>query len=77
MDPAYSFLPLLIVLLIAFVVPIILSRLKRVAIPIVVGEIVAGMLVGQSGLALIAPGDPLLDMLANFGIVFLMFLSGM
>src|ERR1700757_1216147 len=77
MDTAHSFLPLLIVVLIAFAVPILLSRLERLSIPIVVGEILAGMLVGRSGLKLVWPDDPLLIILANFGIVFLMFLSGM
>lgn len=77
MDTAHSFLPLLIVLLIAFAVPILLSRLERVSIPIVVGEILAGMAVGRSGMAVVSPDDPLLIILANFGIVFLMFLSGM
>jgi Kef-type K+ transport system membrane component KefB/Trk K+ transport system NAD-binding subunit len=77
MDTAHSFLPLLIVLLIAFGVPILLSRLDRVSIPIVVGEILAGMVVGRSGIAVVSPDDPLLIILANFGIVFLMFLSGM
>lgn len=77
MNAAHSFLPLLIVLLIAVAVPILLSRVKRVAIPIVVGEILAGMVVGRSGLAWVAAGDPLISILAEFGIVFLMFLSGM
>jgi Kef-type K+ transport system membrane component KefB/Trk K+ transport system NAD-binding subunit len=77
MDAAHSFLPLLIVLAIALVVPIFLSRLKRVSIPIVVGEILAGMAVGRSGLAVVPPNDPFLVLLADFGIVFLMFLSGM
>jgi Kef-type K+ transport system membrane component KefB len=77
MDTSNSFLPLLIVLLIAFAVPILLSRLERFSIPIVVGEIVAGMVVGRSGFGVVLPDDPLLIILANFGIVFLMFLSGM
>jgi Kef-type K+ transport system membrane component KefB len=77
MDTGHSFLPLLIVLLIAFVVPILLTHVKRMSIPIVVGEILAGMVVGRSGMAVVPPGDPLLIMLADFGIVFLMFLSGM
>jgi Kef-type K+ transport system membrane component KefB/Trk K+ transport system NAD-binding subunit len=64
-------------LLIAFVVPILLSRFTRITVPIVVGEILAGMTVGRSGFALVPSDDPLLGMLANFGIVFLMFLSGM
>lgn len=77
MQAAHSFLPLLVVLLIAFVVPIALSRVKQFAIPIVVGEIIAGIAVGRSGLQWVPAGDPLLDILAEFGIVFLMFLSGM
>lgn len=76
MDATQSFLPLLIVLLIAFAVPILLLRLKRISIPIVVGEIVAGIIVGRSGLSMVPSDDPLVGMLANFGIVFLMFLSG-
>ncbi len=77
MDAAHSFLPLLIVLSIAFVVPILLSRLKRLSIPIVVGEILAGVVVGRSGMAVVPSDDPILIMLADFGLVFLMFLSGM
>jgi Kef-type K+ transport system membrane component KefB/Trk K+ transport system NAD-binding subunit len=77
MNPGHTFLPLLIVLLLAFAVPILLSRLKRLSMPIVVGEILAGIVVGRSGMALVPPDDPLLVMLADFGIVFLMFLSGM
>lgn len=77
MESAHSFLPLLIVVLIAFLVPILLSWSKRFSIPIVVGEILAGMAVGRSGLAVVPGHDPILGMLADFGIVFLMFLSGM
>ncbi len=77
MDATHSFLPLLIVLLIAFAVPIVLSRIKQVTIPIVVGEIVAGMIIGRSGFAVVPANDPLVGIFATFGIVFLMFLSGM
>ena len=77
MDASHSFAPLLTVLLIAFAVPIFLSRIKSFSIPIVVGEIVAGMIVGRSGLSFVPPDDLLVGIFANFGIVFLMFLSGM
>jgi Kef-type K+ transport system membrane component KefB/Trk K+ transport system NAD-binding subunit len=77
MDATHSFLPLLVVLLIAFLVPILLSRFKRFTIPIVVGEIVAGMVIGRSGLSIVPFDDLLVGIFANFGIVFLMFLSGM
>ena len=77
MDGTRSFTPLLIVVLLAFAVPLLLSRLRRLSPPIVVGEIVAGILVGRSFLGWVAHSDPVLNLLSEFGIVFLMFLSGM
>ncbi len=71
------FVPLLIVVVLAFIVPVTLSRFKRLKLPIVVGEILAGIIIGRSGFHLIAPDEPVLDFLAEFGFVFLMFLSGM
>jgi len=50
MDEARSFAPLLVVVMLAFLVPLPLSSVP-LAIPIVVGEIVAGMIVGRSGFA--------------------------
>lgn len=50
-----SFLALLIVGL-AFWVPLALSRFKKPGIPIVVGEIIGGIIVGKSGLNLIEEG---------------------
>jgi Kef-type K+ transport system membrane component KefB len=72
-----SFASLLIVFSIAFVVPMILVRFKNLRLPIVVGELIAGIIVGRSGLGWVAHHDPVLDLLAEFGFVFLMFLSGM
>jgi len=77
MEQPTSFLPLLTVVFLAFIVPFILSRFRRVRPPIVVGEIIAGILVGRSGLGWVAGHDPVLDLLAEFGFVFLMFLAGM
>jgi Kef-type K+ transport system membrane component KefB/Trk K+ transport system NAD-binding subunit len=77
MEETLSFTPLLIVIFLAFLVPILLSRFRRLRLPIVVGEILAGVLIGRSGLNLVAQHDPLLDLLAEFGFVFLMFLAGM
>jgi monovalent cation:H+ antiporter-2, CPA2 family len=37
----------------------------------------AGIAIGQSGMRWVTPNDPMLDLLAEFGFVFLMFLSGM
>ena len=63
-----SFTPLLIVTALAFLVPLLLSRLKGLAIPIVVGEIIAGIIVGQSGLNdLMLPGDVTVLMIERGG----------
>jgi Kef-type K+ transport system membrane component KefB len=77
MEEEISFLPLLIVVFLAFIVPITLSRFQKLRLPIVVGEIIAGIIVGRSGLGWVAHHDFVLDLLAEFGFVFLMFLSGM
>ena len=78
MDEARSFAPLLIVVMLAFLVPLLLSSVRgRLAIPIVVGEIVAGMIVGRSGFGWVVPDNGALDVLKELGFVLLMFLSGM
>lgn len=71
-----SFIPLLIVIALAFLVPLLLSRIKKIGIPIVVGEIVAGIIVGQSGFDLVQQGT-VLQILSELGFAYLMFLSGL
>ena len=70
------FVPLLIITLIAAIVPIVVSRLRIARLPIVVGEILAGIVIGKSGFDLIH-ASATTDFLAEFGFVFLMFLSGL
>jgi Kef-type K+ transport system membrane component KefB/Trk K+ transport system NAD-binding subunit len=77
MEDTLSFLPLLIVIFLAFLVPIALSRFRRFRLPIVVGEIIAGIIVGRSGFGWVQHHEIVLDLLAELGFVFLMFLSGM
>jgi Kef-type K+ transport system membrane component KefB len=69
-------LALLLITGLAAVIPILAKRLDRFGIPIVVYEIIAGMIIGGSGLKLIEP-SPILTFLAEFGFAFLMFLSGL
>jgi Kef-type K+ transport system membrane component KefB/Trk K+ transport system NAD-binding subunit len=76
-EESHSFVPLLIVVVLAFVVPLILTRFRRLSLPVVVGEILAGILVGQSGLKLVTGHDEMLDILALLGFAYLMFLSGL
>lgn len=70
------FTSLLIITALAVVIPIVLSRIKRFKLPIVVGEILAGVVIGVSGFNLIEHSETL-DFLAEFGFAFLMFLSGL
>ena len=78
MEPHFDFTPLLIVSLLAVAVPVALHRIPRLRVPIVVGEIVAGIVVGPSVLGLIGPEtDAWLEFLKLFGFAYLMFLSGL
>ena len=78
METAHSgaWISLLIVAGLAFLVPLTLSRLKALRIPIVVGEILAGIAVGQSGLGLIEPNQ-WLEVLSTLGFTYLLFLAGL
>jgi len=72
-----QFTSLLIVVFLAFSVPVILVQFKKIRLPIVVGEILAGVIIGRSGFGWISSDDQILNFIADFGFVFLMFLSGM
>lgn len=71
-----TFLPLLLITALAVAVPLATSRLRRITLPIVVGEILAGIVIGHSGFDLVET-SPTLDFLKEFGFAFLMFLSGL
>lgn len=71
----YDFVPLLLVVVLAFLVPVLISRFRR--IPVVVGEILAGIIVGPSILGLVHGDEPTLELLSEIGFAFLMFLSGL
>ncbi|MFC7394108.1 monovalent cation:proton antiporter family protein [Scopulibacillus cellulosilyticus] len=70
-----SITSLIVVLVAAFFTPIVLNRLKLKAIPVVVAEIVAGLIIGKSGFNIVHHG-PWIDIMSSFGFIFLMFLSG-
>lgn len=76
MDQHSPFVPLLLITLLAVMVPVLANRTPLIRLPIVVGEILAGMIIGQSGFNLVQP-SPTLSFLAEFGFTFLMFLSGL
>jgi Kef-type K+ transport system membrane component KefB/Trk K+ transport system NAD-binding subunit len=70
------FVPLLLITGLALIVPILANRFRRMYIPIVVGEIFAGIVIGHSGFDLVETSTTL-TFLAEFGFAYLMFLSGL
>jgi Kef-type K+ transport system membrane component KefB len=70
------FIALLLITGLALAVPIMANRFRRFRLPIVVGEIFAGIVIGKSGFNLIEP-SPTLNFLSEFGFAYLMFLSGL
>jgi CPA2 family monovalent cation:H+ antiporter-2 len=71
-----SFSSLVIVLLAAFVTPLLLHRFKIKVMPVVVAEIIMGIIIGKSGFNLVQE-DMWLETLSMLGFIFLMFLSGL
>ncbi|MCB9557124.1 MAG: cation:proton antiporter [Deltaproteobacteria bacterium] len=71
-----TFTALLLITGLAAVVPLAANAFGRLHIPIVVVEIIAGIIIGESGLDLIAKSETL-EFLAEFGFAFLMFISGL
>lgn len=67
---------LLLVVGLAFLVPILLQYFKLRVIPVVVAEIFVGLLIGSSGFNLIEP-EGWVSQLSTLGLIFLMFLSGL
>ncbi len=74
----FEFYPLLIVVFLAFIIPIALSLLKLGKVPTVIVEIVLGYLVGKYIIASFPDSHiQSLDFLALSGFMFLMFLGGL
>ena len=65
---------LLVIAVFAFIIPILSGR---IGIPAVVGEIVCGILLGLLGFSIEGEGMLVIDFLASFGLIFLMFLVGL
>lgn len=67
---------LLIIFALATLVPFGLGKLKKLAIPIVVGEILAGIIFGKSFLGILGNNESI-TFIADVGFAVLMFLSGL
>ncbi|GAB6174112.1 cation:proton antiporter [Paradesulfitobacterium aromaticivorans] len=70
-----SYYSLLVIALVYVVVPLMVNKFQRISVPIVVGEIIAGMIIGKSGFNLIQD-NIWLNFLYNLGFAFLLFMAG-
>ncbi|MCT2535669.1 monovalent cation:proton antiporter family protein [Aquibacillus koreensis] len=76
MEHAESVSSLVIVILAAFLTPILMHRFRLKMIPVVVAEIIVGLIIGHSGFNLVDEST-WLETLSTLGFIFLMFLSGL
>jgi len=72
----HSLVSLLIILFFALIIPFITYRIKTFQIPVVVGEILVGVVIGKSGFNIIE-SSLWLEFLSFLGFAFLMFHSGL
>ncbi len=54
----------------------LLASLPRLRIPVVVGELAAGLVVGRTGFGIVDPAHPTLQLFANIGFALVMFVVG-
>ena len=74
----FNYFPLLLIILIAWLIPILLSIFRLEKIPSVIIEIIAGFFIGHYMFDLFTPDSIVaLDVLALSGFIFLMFLGGL
>jgi len=74
--PEIHFTDLLIVVVVAFVAPLVLGFFPRLRLPAIVLEIVLGIVIGPSGLGWVQVDLPI-QVLALIGLAFLLFLAGL
>ncbi|MCK4387474.1 MAG: hypothetical protein KAW00_01765 [Dehalococcoidia bacterium] len=51
--PQINLLPLLIITILAFTIPLLISHIRWLVIPSIVGEIIGGIIIGKSGFNLV------------------------
>src|SRR5438445_7594897 len=55
--------------------PLLAAR-PRLQVPVIIGELVAGLVVGRTGFGIVDHTDPILTLLANIGFALVMFVVG-
>src|SRR5258708_25735731 len=54
----------------------LLASLPRFQVPVIIGELVAGLVVGRTGFGIVDSGDATFTLLANVGFALVMFVVG-
>lgn len=75
LDNSYD--DLFLIMLVATAIPIVLSLVPRLPLPNAVAEILAGIVLGPVLLGWIDPGTPVIEILATFGLAYLLFVAGL
>ena len=70
-EPIFTFALLLAIIL---PVPILFEKLR---LPGLVGLLAAGIVFGPHGLTLLDPADPIMELLSDIGLLYLMFVAGL
>jgi len=71
----FGFQTLALVAVIGLAGPL-LAAVPRLGVPVVVGELVAGIVVGRTGFGIVDPDNPTFMLLANIGFALVMFVVG-
>jgi Kef-type K+ transport system membrane component KefB len=71
----FGFDTLALVAVIGLVGPLLAAK-PRLRVPVVVGELVAGIVIGRTGFGIVDPADPTFTLLANIGFALVMFVVG-
>lgn len=71
----FGFQTLALLTAVGFAGPL-LAALPRLRIPVIVGELIAGLVVGKTGFGVVDAANPTLQLLANIGFALVMFVVG-
>lgn len=71
----HDLLSLVVIVITALITPILVNRLRLDFLPVVVAEILMGILIGKSAFNFVEQNN-ILEVLSTLGVIFLMFLSG-
>lgn len=73
--PGFGFHTLALLTAIGLAGPL-LAALPRLRIPVIIGELIAGLIIGRTGLGLVDVTNPTFELLANIGFALVMFVVG-